>query len=176
MNSVLLLILIISQVLIKIILSANPQINDFELILKDGNHNTIDIASQGDYTFAVKSDNKLYKWNSVTSQFDFFQGPQILGVDIAVRSVTVTEQEVIWVCADSYNKLFKYVAGTWSQITFPYSCYIVRTGYGPNTKVVVGTEGTQSSTFYYQSSPGTFTSQAVASNIYSFTVGDTGKT
>jgi len=112
--------------------------SDFTSILRDNNSNAIDITSQGEYTFILRSDFKIYKWNGTA--FVFFQGPVNAGLDYPIRGVTVTELGVIWVCADNYNKLFKYINSAWTLIS-SIPCYNVKIGYGPLSKLYLGKEG-----------------------------------
>ena len=119
--------------------NANLPLNDFTVELKDNGANAIDITSQGAFTFILRSDNKIYKWDGI-SAFVFFQGPANLGVDYLIRSITVNELGVIWACADNYDKLFKYINSAWTLFS-SIPCYNVKIGYGPLSKLYLGKEG-----------------------------------
>jgi len=116
-------------------------VNDFTSELKDNGGNSIDITSQGAFTFILRSDNKIYKWDG-TSAFVFFQGPVNGGADYLIRSVTVNELGVLWVCADSYNKLFKYINSAWTELPLTGTyCYNAKIGYGPLSILYLGKVG-----------------------------------
>jgi len=147
--------------------NANLPLNDFTVELKDNGANAIDITSQGAFTFILRSDNKIYKWDGI-SAFVFFQGPANLGVDYLIRSITVNELGVIWACADNYDKLFKYINSAWTELTLGGTpCYNVKIGYGPLSKLYLAKEGdkdfNQNHIYYLNASNG-FTMNTYTTN------------
>ena len=156
--------------------SVHPSIIDYEVILKDNTHPAVDVTSQGDYTFIVGSDKKLYKWNTVTNAFDFFQGPSVSGVDVDIRFVTCNESGVIWICGGNYDNLWKFTT-VWTQITITFECRAVKTNYG-STQLVVGSQGYNVRYYYYWiSAPNNFGEEDISntSTAFSFSVDDSSK-
>jgi len=142
--------------------------------LIDSTHGAIDITSQGDYTFIIGSDFRLYKWNATNNLFESFNGPLASGVPVDLNTVTVTELGIMWACARNYLDLYKYDGTNWTLFyTFGTTlCYYVKIGYGPSSRLVIAQEGITSPpyTYYYLNSSNAIVSASNSNECFAFNV------
>jgi len=134
MNQRCIIVILITTFCFITLITTYPLKTEYIFELKDDLGTAIDITSQGDHTYIVRSDFKLYKYNLTTKTFVFFQGPQESSVDLLIRAVTVDGIGEVRVCAGNYNKEYEFIT-SWAITGYTNLCYETKRGYLANSFV-----------------------------------------